>query len=98
MRQRAKPPIEVANWEQETNVLFEDDNSQDIYAEDNAEPSTLVEEQDMAPMHDDLTRDLNLQDLSSEITVDQPLEENAHDNLIGVDLDDLFIDDGINGR
>ena len=47
----------------------------------------------MAPMHDDLTRDLNLQDLSSEITVDQPLEENAHDNLIGVDLDDLFIDE-----
>ena len=86
-------PIEVANWDQETNVLFEDDNSQDMYTEANAEPSTIIEEQDMAPMHDDLTRDLNLQDLSSEITVDQPLEENAHDNLIGVDLDDLFIDE-----
>ena len=26
-------------------------------------------------------------------THEQPLEENAHDNLIGVDLDDLFIDE-----
>ena len=86
-------PIEVANWDQETNVLFEDDNSLDTYSEDNTEPSTHVEEQDIAPMQDDLTRDLNLQDLSSEITLEQPLEENAHDNLIGVDLDDLFIDE-----
>ena len=71
------PTYQVANWDQETNVLFEDDNSLDTYSEDNTEPSTHVEEQDIAPMQDDLTRDLNLQDLSSEITLEQPLEENA---------------------
>ncbi len=50
-------PIEVANWDQETNVLFEDDNSQDMYAQDNVEPSTLIEEQDMEEKLDEDSTD-----------------------------------------